>query len=135
MDYSEDWQNFDQDLLELDIEEFLEQDQERERERLEQELERVTDLLEERRELHQEAINELESKLDWYLNRLETAYTRQRPQKKVDRLKEKVEDFYSAIRREKHEKWRDRIELEMEVREIERSLAELEDIEGISELL
>jgi len=44
-------------------------------------------------------------------------------------LKGKIEEFYSELRREKRNQWRDKIELEMELREVERSLEELEDEE------
>ena len=42
-------------------------------------------------------------------------------------MQSRIAEFYSEIRSEKRQQWRDRIELEMELREVERSLEELED--------
>lgn len=124
MDYQEYWDNLD----DFDVEGFLRQEQENEQERLEQELERVEQLLEERVQIHLEAVEELESKLDWYLERLEQAYRLSGgDQQKIRELKTKVENFYSELRTEKRQQWRDKIELEMELREVESALEEVED--------
>lgn len=113
----------------IDIEEFLEQSQESERDRLEKDLERIEELLEDRDRIHEEALNELESKLDWYIDRLETLYQRPgREREKRDRLKRRIEEFYEEIREEKTQRWRDQQELEMERRELLRSIEELKDI-------
>ena len=53
----------------FDVEEFLEQSQEDQKQRLEEELERIQDQLEQRERLHDEIIKELKSKRDWYLQR------------------------------------------------------------------
>lgn len=85
-------------------------------------------MAERRDELREEAVTELESKLDWYIDRLETLY--QRPGRKPgerDHLKQKIEKFYQEIRREKQQHWRDRQELEKEIREVLRELDELEE--------
>lgn len=57
-----------------DVEEFLERSQKNEGRRLEEELERIDNQLEERDRIHQEVLDELESKPDWYLDRLKTVY-------------------------------------------------------------
>jgi Uma2 family endonuclease len=61
---------------EFDVDRFLEASQQQERELLENELQQVRELLEERKQLHEDVIGELESKLEWYLERLEKKYRR-----------------------------------------------------------
>jgi chromosome segregation ATPase len=125
MEYRNYWEDLD---LEFDVEDFLREEQESERERLEQELERVEDLLEEREEIHSDSVDELESKLDWYLDRLKDEYNRFSTDiEEVQQLKTKIDEFYSELRREKQQQWRDKIELEMELREVENALEEVED--------
>jgi len=131
MEYREYWEDLNLPSQDFSVEEFLQQEQRSEQERLEKELERIESLLEERREIHSETVEELESKLDWYVERLEDLYHSfggVDEDEKQD-LKGKIEEFYSELRREKRNQWRDRIELEMELREVERSLEELEDEE------
>ena len=127
MEYGDYWE--DLDLQEFDVEEFLRGEQQSEQDRLEQELQRIEDLLSEREEIHSESVEELESKLDWYIEQLEDLYRGfgggQKEEK--ERLKTKIEDFYSDLRREKRNQWRDKIELEMELREVEHALAEIEE--------
>lgn len=50
-------------------------------------------------------------------------------------LKSKIEEFYSEMRSEKRQQWRDRIELEMEVREVEQASEEVGDEEQLWKLL
>jgi chaperonin cofactor prefoldin len=110
----------------LDIAEFLEQSQENERSRLEQDIERIEELLEDRNRIHDEAIDELKSKLDWYLDRLETLYQRPgRKAEKQEQLKQRIQEFYQEIREEKQQRWRDRQKLEKELRELQQSLEEI----------
>jgi hypothetical protein len=131
MEYREYWEDLDLPPKEFSIEEFLQQEQRSEQERLEKELERIESLLEERREINSETVKELESKLDWYVETLEDLYHSfgAVDEDKKRELKGKIEEFYSELRREKRNQWRDKIELEMELREVERSLEELEDEE------
>lgn len=127
MEYWDYWN--DLDLQDFDVEEFLREEQRNERERLEQELERIEDLLSEREEIHSESVSELESNLDWYVEQLEDLYRGfgGAPKEEKERLKTRIEDFYSEIRREKRNQWRDKIELEMELREVEHALDEVEE--------
>lgn len=119
------------------VEEFLREEHQEEEERLEKKLDRIEDLLEERREIHSENVEELESKLDWYIERLEELYrgpgSAQDNQKRE--LKDKIEEFYSELRRERRNQWRDRIELETELRDVEQSLEELKDEDRLWEML
>jgi len=135
MEYRDYWEDID--LQEFNVEDFLREEQQSEQERLEQELERIEDLLSEREEIHSESVEELESKLDWYVEQLEDLYHGlgggQKEKKK--RLKTKIEEFYSELRREKRNQWRDKIELEMELREVEHSLEEVEDEDSLSRFL
>lgn len=127
MEYRDYWE--DLDLQEFNIEDFLREEQQSEQERLEQELERIEALLEERRRIHSDTVDELESKLDWYVERLEDLYRGFGGASEEEKasLKMKIEEFYSELRREKRNQWRDKIELEMELREVERALEEVED--------
>jgi hypothetical protein len=52
-----------------------------------------------------------------------------------ERLKTKIDEFYSEIRSEKRQQWRDRIELEMEVKEVEQALEEVRDEDDLWKLL
>lgn len=119
----------------FDVEDFLRKEQESEKERLEKELERIEELLSEREEIHLDSVSELESKLDWYIERLEDLYRGigGAPEEQKEKLKSRIEEFYSELRREKRSQWKDKIELEAELREIERSLDEVED-ESLNEL-
>jgi ElaB/YqjD/DUF883 family membrane-anchored ribosome-binding protein len=134
MEYRDYWE--DLDLQEFDVEDFLREEQQSEKERLEQELERIENLLSEREEIHSESVEELESKLDWYIEQLEDLYQGfgggQKEEK--ENLKTKIEDFYRDLRREKRNQWRDKIELEMELREVEHALGEIEESD-LSKLL
>ena len=112
----------------FDIEEFLEKSQRSEKQRLEKELERISEQLENREEIHQEALNELESKLDWYKDRLEKLYKQGRGRKRErGELKNQIQRFYQSIREEKQRCWKDRQRLEERRSEKLRELAELED--------
>jgi len=115
----------------LDIEEFLRESQEQQECHLEAELERIEQQLEEREEIFEKHQEDLESKLDWYLDRLKQAY---RTMGDVEDLKEKVDEFYDLLREERVRHWRDKQELEKERRELLRELRELEDTD-LSELL
>jgi trichohyalin len=116
----------------FDVEEFLEQSQRNQEQRLEQQLEQINKQLEERDRIFEENRNELESKLDWYLERLQEEYNSVRPES-VDELKGKIEEFYELLRVEKRRHWRDRQELEQERRKLLRELDEIDS--SLSEFL
>jgi len=103
----------------FDVDEFLEESQHQEEERLEREVEQIFEQLEERDRIHEEALTELESKLEWYIDRLEELYFRGLQEGKED-LKERIKEFYREIRLEKREWWRDRQKLEKERRQLEK---------------
>ncbi|MXR52398.1 hypothetical protein GRX03_12385 [Halovenus sp. WSH3] len=115
----------------FDVEEFLRQSQRKQEQRLETELERIERQLEEREAIFEEHQEDLQSKLDWYLDRLEKAY---KLTGDVDELKQKVNEFYNELREERVRHWRDKQELEKERREMLRELEELEE-EDITRLL
>lgn len=98
---------------------------------MEAELERIERQLEAREVIFESNREELESKLEWYLDRLENAY---KTTGDVEELKEKITEFYDLLREERVRHWRDRQELEKERRELLRELSELEEID-ISKLL
>ncbi|MFB6209150.1 MAG: hypothetical protein ABEJ56_03350 [Candidatus Nanohaloarchaea archaeon] len=121
------------DTWDFDIKEFLEESQENEKQRLENELKQIEEQLEQRQEIHKETIDELESKLDWYLDQLEKLYKQHRgKQGRRDKVKTRIEEFYQEIREEKQRQWRARQDLESEIRQILRNLDELD--EDVSEL-
>lgn len=120
-DYGES-ETFDS-ISDFDVEEFLEESQKREQKLLEEELERIDDLLEEREIIHEDAVTELESKLDWYIERLEDLY-RRGPDRDKDELKQRIEEFYQEIREQQRKHWLDRQELEKERRKLEKELQE-----------
>jgi len=111
-----------------DLDQFLEESQESQRQRLETELERIQDQLDNRDKISEEVLDELSSKLDWYLERLEKEY-RTRGSSHVDELKSEVKRFYALIRDEKQQHWSDKQRLERERRELLRELNELEDFD------
>lgn len=108
----------------FDIEEFLEQSQEDQQKRLEEELERIQEQLEQRDRIHEEIIEELESKRDWYINRLELLYKRNQHGKRKE-LKQRIEGFYQRIREENRSHWQDRQNLEQERRKLFRQLEQI----------
>jgi len=124
----------DHSVQDFDIEEFLEQSQRQEKQRLEEELERIKDQLESRDEIHEETLDELESKLDWYLDRLEDLYNQGAgSQDEQDELKTRIREFYKQLREEKRRNWNDRQSLERERRKILREFSELID-ENVTDL-
>lgn len=107
----------------FDVEEFLRRSEENAEKRLEEELERIEKQLDDREQLFEDAKEELNSKIELYLERLETAYrTRGSPEE----LKELIDEAYRQLRSEKLKHWRDKQELETERREIMREINELE---------
>jgi hypothetical protein len=118
-----------------DVEELLERSQERERFRLEAELRQVEVLLREREDIHEKSVEELESKLDWYVERLELEYKRSKNRERIVELKSEIRRFYSELRDLERERWLDVQELERERRRLERELEELSGQELIGELL
>lgn len=111
-----------------DFDSFLEENQENQRQRLEAELERIQNQLDRRDEINEEVLDELGSKLDWYLERLEDEY-RTHGSSNVDELKSEIKRFYSLIRDEKQQHWNDKQRLERERRELLRELNELADFD------
>jgi trichohyalin len=120
-----------------DIESFLERSQERERQRIEEMLQEIDKHLAETAQIHTEVIDDLESKLDWYVDRLETHYQRGTGQRDGERddLKERIEQFYKELRREKRQRWQDKQELASERRRVCRELAEMTAGSELIELL
>jgi exonuclease VII large subunit len=111
-----------------DLDRFLEENQENQRQRLETELERIQNQLERRDKINEEVLDELSSKLDWYLERLEEEY-RTHGSSSVDELKSEIKRFYSLIRDEKQQHWNDKQRLERERRELLRELREIEEFD------
>ncbi|SDQ40042.1 hypothetical protein [Natronobacterium texcoconense] len=115
-------------FTEFDIEEFLDRSHEQERQRLEDELQRIDQELETRTALLDQAVDELESKLQWYVDRLELLYTRSTGKDgERDRLKSRIESFYQDLRDERRTHWRDRQDLLADRRDVRRELDELEE--------
>jgi hypothetical protein len=132
---------FDYDSVEpvdefVDVEELLKESQREEERRLKQFLERVEEQLDARECIHQENLGELESKLEWYLERLEEHRQRGSGTRgERERLRSRIEEFYSEIRGERRSFWKDRQELERERREFLRELEEVSEDSVVSELM
>lgn len=129
-DYNNTRKRFNSSKWELDIEEFLEESEKRERERIEAELECISRQLEKRGQIRDENVDELESKLNWYIDRLEELYARSlgnECRKDKNELKKKIEEFYKEIRTEERGHWRDTQKLQQERRELLRELDELNE--------
>ena len=110
----------------LDIEKFLEQSQDLERQRLEEELQRIDQQLERREEIQDKTVDELESMIEWYKERLMKQYKRNST-KQIEELKQRIREFYRELREEHRHSWRDRQQLEQERRNLLRELREIED--------
>ena len=138
-DYSEDSGDlFDQgvDSWEWDVEEFLQQSQQQERQKLQQELQRIGRQLDRREGLHEETVSELESKVEWYSDRLEQLRNQfSGKHGEREKLKDRIQAFYTELRREKRNNWRDRQELEQERGEILRELTDVKMDDLLSDLL
>lgn len=115
----------------FDIESFLEDSERKQRERLEHQLENIDKQLENREKIFEDNRSELESKLEWYIERLEKRY---RGHGDVDELKQKVENFYRLLREQRLENWRDKQNLQKDRRRLLREINQLEE-SGIEELL
>jgi hypothetical protein len=127
---------FDYDeFADIDIEHLLEQSREIEEQLLENHLLRIDEQLEKRERLHEDILDELESKKGWYIERLETLYKQSRAREKREQLKSKIEDLYQEIRDEKRQNWLDQRDLEQERRDILRELEDLTTDDLISDLL
>jgi trichohyalin len=135
-DYSEDFLESGE-AFDLDIKSFLEESQELEQQRLEEELERIDQQLHQREEIYNEATRELESKLEWYIERLQDINKRCFSSNKEEKehLKKKIEAFYSELRQERKNAWRDKQELEKERRELLRDLEEIDAQDIVEEIL
>jgi len=110
----------------IDIEEFIEQAHEAEQQRLENELERIDDELGQRESIHEETVDELESKLDWYIDRLKKLYKWHSLDEERETVKSRIREFYRELREEKRVNWQDRQQLKRERREILEELDELD---------
>jgi len=127
-DYGEHFQDEWGDDAGFDVEEFLEQSQRQEQQRLEEELERIQRELSCRDKIHQDVVQELESKLDWYIDRLERHYLRGgHGTEDREQLKEEIRRFYTELREERKSHWNDKQKLESKKRELHRKISELED--------
>jgi hypothetical protein len=115
-------------LDDLDIGELLEESNQRQQQRLEEEPERIEQQLSRRDQVHREIVNELESKLDWYKDRLEALY-KQKTEKTGERkeLKNQITSFYRQLREEKQQHWHDKQKLEQERRGLLSSIEEIND--------
>ena len=95
----------------------------------------IEEQLERRDEVHEEIVDELESKLDWYKDRLESLYKQSRGRNgEREQLKQRISSFYRQLREEKQQHWRGRQELEQERRDLLRELNENEETEFLENL-
>lgn len=120
------------DTWDLDLESLLEESQKNERRRIDAELSKIQGQLEERDQLHNQILDELESKLDSYLSKLDKLYLQRRGKNgRREELKNQIRKFYREIREENQMHWQDRQKLERERRKLLRELEELTDSEPL----
>lgn len=120
---------------EIDIEEFLQESNEKEKQRLKNELERIRVQLFNRAEIHERIIDNLNSKIEDFVGKLEELYSGfGTKEKNINRVIKKLYKAYSRIQNENRSYWQDKQDLEKEKREIIRELEELED-ESLKKLL
>ena len=119
-----------------DVTDILESSGETQADRLREELDRIKEQLEQRDEIHKEAVEELEWTLERYNDRLDKLYTHGRGKHDGtrDRLKDRILDLEERLRQERRDHWRDKQKLEQERRDILRALDEADD-SSLSELL
>lgn len=140
MDYDEhDIQRglFNRDQVwDVNVDELLEQARSSKRERLEQELDRIKEQLDGRDTIHEDIVDELEFKVEVYLDNLRSLYKTSwgKPDEKRLRLKNRIEKFQTLLRRELREHWQDIQKLEQERRDVLRELKELDE-DYLSEFL
>lgn len=114
-----------QDLA--DVEALLEQSWEHERQQIQTELQQLDEQLETREEIHDQTVDELETELDAYIERLELLYKRsQGKHGERAQVKARIESLSEALRVERRAHWRDRQDLQTERRELRRELRTLE---------
>lgn len=119
----------------LDVAALLERSQAAQTTQLERELHEVTAQLARRDTIHQTIVDDLTWKLDRYLDKLRTLYTRGTGRNGPRELvKDRITAFEAALHDEYRAHWRDRQVLEEERRAIMHELAELDDVSW-SELL
>jgi trichohyalin len=118
------------------VEQFLEQSQTQQQERLEQELARIKEQLDRRDAIHTAIVDELEWQVERYTDRLKKLYRHGtgRIDGTRDQVKDRIAEFQHALWGEQRDHWRDRQELEQERREIRRELQELAE-KSVSELV
>jgi len=71
-------------------------------------------------------VDELESTIEWYKERLMKQYKRNST-KQIEELKQNIRKFYRELREERRHNWRDQQQLEQERRDLLRELRELDD--------
>ena len=118
----------------LDIEKFLGQSQDLERQRLKEELQRIDQQLERREEIQDKTVDELESMIEWYKERLIKQYKRNSTNQ-IEALKQRIREFYRELREEHRHSWRDQQQLQQERRNLLRELRELGDDDLPSDIL
>lgn len=130
-----DYVDYTLDPADLDMQELLDYAQEQERQRVAAELQEIEQALAARDDLHDRIVDDLETKLDWYVDRLRLLYKRfQGKHGTRDRLKTRIEAIYEALRTERRVHWRDRQDLLADRRELRRERCELDD-ESLQRLL
>lgn len=111
----------------VDIEELLERSRESERKQLEAELSSIDQQLQSREDLRDQIIDDVESKLDWYVERLDLLQQRsQGKHGEREQVKARIESLYESLRTERRAHWCDRQTLLSDRRDARRELRALE---------
>lgn len=109
------------------LDSLLEESRRRQENRLRQHLQEIEKQIQERNQVYEKYIENLEDRIKVHDNRLDGAGNVNRPFE--GDVLDDLEDLYESLRGEIREKWRDIQELEREKREIEKELDELKDAE------
>jgi signal transduction protein with GAF and PtsI domain len=93
---------------------------------LEDQLSSVEDILQERRKINEELVNQLTEEIKRQKNRLDTAIKEDRPA-----IRDKLERLYRELREEKRGYWSDQESWREQKLELEEELAEIDEFEDL----
>jgi len=116
-----------------DVDGFLEQSILNEHERLEQQLEQIYRQLDERKEIHENKIQSIESEILRQKDRLESA--ERSPGNDDVQIRHRLKDLYQEKWDAEQSLWNDKQELLAEKRSLEREIQELSESKELKELL
>ncbi|MFP9061717.1 hypothetical protein ACLI4R_14455 [Natrialbaceae archaeon A-chndr2] len=121
------------EVEEFEIDRFLDRFQDNEIDRLQKKLDRIESQTEERERIHREAVDELETGLDQYIERLHLLYRQWSSRNRTKPVKDRITELYQKIRNEKRSSWKDKQKLEQERRALKQEIDEVLDSFSLAE--